>query len=518
MWVLAVKDPNVSGNHAYIPSPVCEHPLGVFDRSQAAALEEQYGILPSQVISQLSPWAAHWLSEFQGDLSRFFVMEVQPSIALHRGISRVEAGDRKVSSLEALIGREDESGDPMKYHYTGALNCAQGLVELFEMFKMPKAMFTPLIAATQERQYNGAGSAGLLPSQSLFLAHSNEPEWDAFKSQAVNAAMVDRIVAIPIPYGVRVTEEEELYRQQLARSSLRDAPIVPGSLELAARFAIATRVHPSKVQERIRIYDGRAPDVIVYTREEGRREDDLLAEELREEASWREGMSGISTRTMLKTLPDLLSMDPVEKGLDPVLLLQGLSRRITHKDLSLVGEDADLDALLADTIEEPVDDLVRHLIWRAFYEDYDGYVQKEVAKYLAYAEAYTEDQDYKDPDTGSIVSRQEIDQYLLKLEKGMEITHPNAFRSETVKRLWRFQADDTNRGKPIWYALDEATRRAFERNLMPSDDDMLPLIHLAPRKEAKEQAKHDAFMDRLCALGCTMRQARRMIEWYLNNG
>lgn len=518
MWVLAVKDENTSGRDAYLPSPVYEHPLGLFDAAQRVQLQERYHIADTHEHAQLSPWAAHWLAEFDGDLSRFFVMEVQPSIALRRGITRVEAGDSKNSNLSALIGREDDSGDPARYHYSGALNCAQGLVELFEMFKMPPAMFTPLISATQEHCYSGAGALGMLPCQSLLLAHSNEPEWEVFKEQPVNAAMVDRILPVQVPYCVRLTEECGLYRQQLERSDFRDVPIVPGALDLAARFAVATRVHPSSVHERIRVYNGRASEMLAQV-SNGKREAEPLAEDFREAADWREGMGGVSTRTMLKVLPDLLTMDPTEPGLDPVLLLQGLNKLIVRKQIPLGGDDdRDLNGLLEEIIEDPVEDIVRHLLWRAFYEDYDGYVQKEVARYLAYAEAYGEEQAYKDPESGDIVSRSELDAHLSKLEQGMQLSNPKLFRAEAVKRLWRFQADEAQRGKPVWLVLDEATRRAFEGNLMPSDEEMIPLIHLEPRKEAKEQAKHDAFMDRLCKLGCTARQARRMIEWYINQG
>src|SRR5690606_5755660 len=62
-------------------SPVFESPLGLFNPAEdAQILEEDYGIPPRYLTSIMSPWATKRLQEFGGDISRFRVVKLYPSI------------------------------------------------------------------------------------------------------------------------------------------------------------------------------------------------------------------------------------------------------------------------------------------------------------------------------------------------------------------------------------------------------------------------------------------------------
>src|SRR3546814_11840423 len=60
------------------------------------------------------------------------------------------------------------------------------------MFKAPIKVLHPLLTATQESNYTGTESSGAFPYQGIILAHSNEAEWQQFKSNKNNEAFLDR--------------------------------------------------------------------------------------------------------------------------------------------------------------------------------------------------------------------------------------------------------------------------------------------------------------------------------------
>src|SRR3546814_9422965 len=83
--------------------------------------------------------------------------------------------------------------DPDAYSYAGGLNrTTQGLLEFVEMFKAPIKVLHPLLTATQEGNYVGTENIGAVPFQGVILAHSNESEWQSFRHNRNNEALLDR--------------------------------------------------------------------------------------------------------------------------------------------------------------------------------------------------------------------------------------------------------------------------------------------------------------------------------------
>ena len=52
------------------------------------------------------------------------------------------------------------------------------------------------------------------------VAHSNEAEWQKFKADHTNEAILDRIVVVRVPYNLRLSEEVKIYRKFLKRHFL----------------------------------------------------------------------------------------------------------------------------------------------------------------------------------------------------------------------------------------------------------------------------------------------------------
>ncbi|HCL52614.1 MAG TPA: PrkA family serine protein kinase, partial [Pseudomonas sp.] len=75
-------------------SPVFESPLGLFNATEdGAILEEEYGISRRYLNTIMSPWATKRLQEFGGDISKFKVVKLYPSILNQIAIAKTEPGD-----------------------------------------------------------------------------------------------------------------------------------------------------------------------------------------------------------------------------------------------------------------------------------------------------------------------------------------------------------------------------------------------------------------------------------------
>src|SRR3954462_5565075 len=183
-------------------SPVYESPLGLFNPERMGPmLEDRYGIPQRRLTGLMSPWCIKRLDEFEGDISRFRVAKLQPSRLRQIAIAKTEPGDENNQDISSLVGKVDirkrelhAQNDPDAYSYSGGLNRAnQGLLEFVEMFKAPIKMLHPLLTATQEGNYIGTENIGAIPFSGIVLAHSNEAEWQTFRSNKNNEAFIDRI-------------------------------------------------------------------------------------------------------------------------------------------------------------------------------------------------------------------------------------------------------------------------------------------------------------------------------------
>src|SRR3546814_4868143 len=79
-------------------------------------------------------------------------------------------------------------------------------------------------------------------------------------------------------------------------------------------------------------------------------------------------------------------------------------------------------------------EFIGNAIQKAYLESYHDYGQNLFDRYVAYADAWVEDLDFKDPDTGPLLDRELLNQELTKIEKPAGIATPKAFRNEAIGR------------------------------------------------------------------------------------
>jgi serine protein kinase len=497
-------------------SPVFESPLGLFDPERMGPmLEDRYGIPARRLTGLMSPWCIKRLDEFGGDISKFRVQKLTPSRLRQIGIAKTEPGDENNQDISSLVGKVDirklemhAQNDPDAYSYSGGLNRAnQGMLEFVEMFKAPIKMLHPLLTATQEGNYIGTENIGAIPFQGIIMAHSNESEWQSFKNNKNNEAFIDRIYVIKVPYCLRVTEEQKIYDKLVSRSELGDAPCAPATLEMLARFSVLSRLkrhENSTLYAKMRVYDG-----------ESLKETDPRARSLQEykdTAGVEEGMDGASTRFAFKVLAATFNHDTTEIAADPVHLMYVLEQSIRRDQMPQDTEKRYLEFIKGELAPRYAE-FIGNEIQKAYLESYHDYGQNLFDRYVSYADAWIEDIDFKDADTGQLLNRELLNQELTKVEKPAGIANPKDFRNEVVKFSLRARAN--NNGKnPSWTSY-EKIRDVIERRMFSQVEELLPVISFGSKKDSDTEKKHTEFVERMTARGYTERQVRRLVEWYM---
>ncbi|TPK73663.1 PrkA family serine protein kinase [Mesorhizobium sp. B2-4-12] len=497
-------------------SPIFESPLGLFHPDRMGdLLEDKYGIARRRLNGLISPWAAKRLDELSGDISKFSVVKLMPSRLRQIAIAKTEPGDENNQDVSALVGKVDirqlenfSQSDPDAYSYSGGLNrTTQGLLEFVEMFKAPIKVLHPLLTATQEGSYNGTENFGSFPYQGIIIAHSNESEWQQFKNNKNNEAFLDRILVVKVPYCLRITEERHIYEKLLRESELAGSPCAPEVLDILSRFTVSTRLaahENSPLYTKMRAYDG-----------ENLKEVDPRAksvQEYRDAAGVDEGMTGVSTRFAFKILSQTFNYDTNEVAADPVHLMYILEEAIKREQFPKETEAAYLEFIKSELAARYAE-FIGHEIQKAYLESYSEYGQNLFDRYIAYADAWIEDQDYKDPDTGQILNREILDKELSQVEKPAGIANPKDFRNEVVKFTLRARARNHGRN-PSWTSY-EKLREVIEKRMFGQVEDLLPVISFGSKQDSVTEKRHNEFVQRMVERGYTERQVRRLVDWYM---
>ena len=497
-------------------SPVNDSPLALFSAEEdGEILEQEYGIQRRYLNKVLSPWAVKRLHEYNGDITKFRVIKRWPSVLGQVGVSKTEPGDENNQDISSLVGKVDirklekySQDDPDAYSYAGGLCLAnQGLMEFVEMFKAPIKVLHPLLTATQEGNYKGTEGFGAIPFEGIVLAHSNESEWQAFRNNKNNEAFLDRIYIVKVPYCLRVSEEVKIYQKLLRSSSLSEAPCAPGTLQMLAQFCVLTRLKEpenSSIYSKMRVYDG-----------ENLKDTDPKAksyQEYRDFSGVDEGMTGISTRFAFKILSRVFNFDHAEVAANPVHLLYVLEQQIEQEQFPSEVEQRYI-AYLKEYLAPRYAEFIEKELQTAYLESYSEYGQNIFDRYVTYADMWIQDQEFRDPDTGEILDRTQLNAELEKIEKPAGIANPKDFRHEVVNFVLRARAQ--NHGKnPTWTSY-EKLRTVIEKRMFSSTEDLLPVVSFNAKASSEEQKKHQEFVERMVAKGYTDKQVRLLAEWYL---
>jgi serine protein kinase len=203
----------------------------------------------------------------------------------------------------AMMGRLP-SGDPRLVEFNGAYNKGnRGLVIKTEGLKNPPEAQRVTLEALQGRRVGiPAPLGGSLHFDGLVIIHSNEGEYDRFIKERVNEPYVDRFWRIWFPYPLEARQVKKVHEKFWKGSDFAKPEtdggvhVDPDVFDYTSRLAVLTALeqHPAvPLATKLDAYDGR--DI----RQKGMGTK-VSATELRQQASPREGLSGMSPREVAK--------------------------------------------------------------------------------------------------------------------------------------------------------------------------------------------------------------------------
>lgn len=496
--------------------PNFESPLTLFPKEKwENKLKEEYNI-PSQYLGLVTgPWTLKRLEEYEHDISRFKVTKLYPDLMNRICISKTEPGDENNQDISALVGKVDirqlrdyPQNDADAYSYSGGLCRAnQGLLEFVEMFKAPIKVLHPLLTATQEGNFNGTEEIPAMPFNGIVLAHSNESEWESFSNNKNNEAFLDRVYIVNVPYCLRVDDEIKIYEKLLNNSKLKGKPCATHTLEMLAQYVVASRLKEpenSNLFSKLRIYNG-----------ENLKDIDPQAKSIsayRENAGPKEGMNGISTRHAFKLIAKVFNFDIAEVAANPVHLIHILLQDIEKQQYDEKTK-ARYESFLKSVLEARYIKQLGDEIQEAYMDSYSDYSQNVFERYTTYADFWIQDQEYRDPDTGTFMSREQLNEELEAIEKPAGISNPKEFRNEIVNFSLRYKADHDGM-HPSW-DLNNKMKKIIKSNVSSQIDKLIPVISFNKKSSEDEENKHKDFVSRMIEKGYTEKQVRLLSDWYI---
>lgn len=491
--------------------PMREEPLHLIPKHLRSEFEKLLGI---RIEGDLCPVCRYRLkNEYNGEFERYPVTTSEFSIRSRKGIGVVPPVDPNNQDTSVLVGSVDISkmdlyseDDPRVLSLNGAFNVGnRGIVEFIEVFKNDVEYLHTMITATQEKSIPSPGKGSMIYFDGIILAHSNEAEWNKFKSDHTNEAILDRIVKVEVPYCLELDEEVKIYQKVLRNSSF-DAHIAPHTIEMASMFAILTRLSAStKVDAltKLKIYNG---EEIV---EQGStKKVDVF--ELREETP-REGMTGISTRFIMKAIDTALS-ESENNCINPIAIADTLVK--ATKELAIPDDEKKRYLnFLQDAIKKEYHKVVEKEITRAFIHGYKEQAESLFNNYLDHSEAYVNATKLKDKSTGEEL---EPDiKFLQSIEEQIGITGTAArgFRQDVTAYMFSLLRN----GGTIEYSSYEPLKEAIEKKLTSSVKELSRVITKARVRDKEQATKYNAMVDEMKRNGYCDHCCNVILKYAANN-
>ncbi|MBB3698630.1 hypothetical protein KMW28_15270 [Flammeovirga yaeyamensis] len=475
--------------------------------------EEMEGRLGVEIEGELDPVTQHKLDhDFKGDFTKFKVIKRHFSIRKRQGVGMVPPVDPNNQDTSVLIGSEDISkldryseDDPRVLTLNGAFNVGnRGLVEFIEVFKNEIEYLHVMLTATQEKRIPAPGKHGMIYFDGVILAHSNEAEWNRFKADHTNEAILDRIVKVEVPYVLELSEEIKIYQKIIGKSDF-NAHIAPHSLEIASMFAILTRLKPTNkcdLLTKLKLYNG---DEVTENGQSKR----INVMELKEEVE-DEGMSGISTRFIMKSLDNALS-DTETNTIHPIAVLDALQNKL--KEEPMPGDIKDhYMHILKDILYKEYLKMLEGDITKAFVHAYDEQAESLFQNYLDHVEAYV----LKRKVTGT--NNEEMDpdiKFLESIEQqiGISGTAADGFRQDVMSYVTHI----LRRNGQLHYTSYEPLKEAIEKKLMASVKDITRIILKAKTRDNSQKKKYNAMVTQMISMGYNEESVEAVLGFASNN-
>jgi serine protein kinase len=365
------------------------------------------------------------------------------------------------------IAEYGSDSDPRAFNFDGELNIAnRGLVEFIEILKLDVAFLYDLLTASQEHKIKPKKFAHT-DIDEVILGHTNEAEYRRLLNNEYMEALRDRTIKIDIPYVTRFSDEIRIYERDFNERRVVGKHIAPHTLEIAALWAILTRLEEPKragltLLQKLKLYDGRSMP--------GFTEDSIL--ELQNETK-SEGMLGISPRYIQDKLSNVLVSDQNVTCVNPFMLMRELETGLRHHSLITSEEQRKHYRELLTIVRSEYDEIVKNEVQRAITAD-EAAIKRLSANYIDNIKAYTQKQKVRNQYTGQDEAPDE--RLMRSIEEKIEIpeSRKDDFRREIMNYIGALAVE----GKSFAWDSNDRLRQALEMKLFEDQKDSIKLTSL----------------------------------------
>lgn len=488
--------------------PMQEEPLNLIPRELRPEFEQEFGV---KIEGNLCPSCRFRLKEeFEGNIEKMVIERVVLSEDDRVGIGTFSPSDPKSQDIADLTGSIDfatiteygSESDPRAYRFDGELNKAnRGLMEFQEMLKCDEKFLWNLLSLTQEGNFK-AGRFALISADELIVAHTNESEYRSFIANKKNEALQSRIIVMPVPYNLKVTEEERIYRKLIEQSDLSQVHIAPHSLRAAAIFTILTRLKDSKKQgvdllKKMHLYDGEVVESVK----------DIDVEELQSEF-FDEGMSGIDPRYVINRISSALIRTDAEY-INAMDILRALKEGLDQHP-SITQEQHEKYLHFISVARKEYDEIAKKEVQKAFVYSYEESAKTLMDNYLDNVEAYCNWAKMRDPITGEDLEPDEKLMRSIEEQIGISENAKKSFREEILIRISAY----ARKGKRFDYNSHERLREAIQKKLFADLKDVVKITTSTKTPDESQLKKVNEVIVRLVEdYGYTPASANELLRY-----
>lgn len=412
-----------------------------------------------------------WTKALKNVVVRRIVLSEQDRI----GIGTFQPKDEKNQDSTELTGdinyrkiaEYGSDSDPRAFNFDGEFNVAnRGVIEFIEVLKLDVAFLYDLLGASQEHKIKPK-KFPQTDIDTVILGHTNEPEYRKLQSNEFMEALRDRTTKIDVPYVTRLDEEIQIYEKDYNSRRVRGKHIAPHTLQIAAMWAVLTRLEDPKHAgltrlQKLKLYNGKSLPGFTL--------DNI--DQLRAEAI-SEGMHGISPRYVQDKISNALVSNAKATSINPFMVLNELESGLKHHSLIPSEEVREEYRRLISVVKDEYTDIVKNEVQRAIAADEEA-LTRLCGNYIDNVKAYTQKEKVRNKFTGQ---SEEPDERLMRsIEERIDIpeTRKDDFRREIMNYIGALALD----GKKFNYKTNERLQKALEMKLFEDQKDTIKLTSL----------------------------------------
>jgi serine protein kinase len=507
VWHLPGETAKFAGGQEVFPCPMHEDPLRLIPPEWRARAFADLGLgtaeEPIHMEGDVNPACRQIFAElmalYKGNWAKVMEHVKVKRLVLSEkdrvGIGTFQPKDEKNQDSTELTGdinyrkiaEYGTDSDPRAFNFDGEFNLAnRGLIEFVEILKLDVAFLYDLLGATQEHRIKPKKFAQT-DIDEVIIGHTNEAEYKKLLSNEFMEALRDRTVKIDIPYISRVSEEVKIYRKDYNGKKIRGKHIAPHTLDVAALWAVLTRLedpkkHNLSLLQKAKLYDGKTLP--------GFTQDNI--KELRKEST-REGMDGISPRYIQDKISNALVSEKGGSSINPFMVMNELESGLRHHSLITNEEQRRRYTDLLTVVKQEYEDIVKNEVQRAISADEDA-IAKLCANYIDNIKAYTQKERVRNKYTGQ---DEEPDERLMRsIEEKIDI--PESRKEDFRREIMNYIGALAVEGRQFDYTSNERLHKALELKLFEDQKDSIKLTTLVSAVVDREtQAKIDVVKYRL---------------------